>query len=113
MLTSWEIYWITRLESIGISMLIISVVSLFIFIVTFFKYLKHDIDSLYYKFSISVFVISIFIASMIPSTKEMAAIYVLPKIVNNEKIQGIPDKILDLSNKWLDDLIRNQNEKTN
>ncbi len=46
----------------------------------------------------------IIIGSFIPSTKQMAAIMVLPKIINNEKVQGIPDKILDLGIEWLDEL---------
>ena len=50
------------------------------------------------------------IASLLPSTKEMAIIYVVPKIINNEMIAQIPDKLLKLSSEWIDEL-RPQNVK--
>lgn len=51
------------------------------------------------------FVIAIFLIIMIPDTKQAAVIYCLPKIVNNEQVQKIPEKLLDLSNTWLDEKI--------
>ncbi len=39
-----------------------------------------------------------------PSTKQMAAIYVIPPIVNNEQVQEIPQKILDLGMSWMEEL---------
>ena len=38
----------------------------------------------------------------LPSTNQMAAIYVVPALVNNEKIQQISGKTLDISNQLLD-----------
>ena len=38
----------------------------------------------------------------VPSTKQMAAIYVVPAIANNEKMQNIGNKTLDISNQLLD-----------
>lgn len=40
--------------------------------------------------------------TFMPSTKQMAAIYVVPAIANNEKIQQIGGKTLDISNQLLD-----------
>ena len=51
-----------------------------------------------------VFVISMAISVFLPTTKQMAVIIVAPKIVNNEAIQTIPGKLVDLSNAWLDEL---------
>ena len=34
----------------------------------------------------------------------MAAIIVVPKIVNNAKIQALPDKLLDFGTEWLEEL---------
>ena len=42
------------------------------------------------------------IAMLLPTTKQMAAIYVVPAIANNEKIQQIGGKTLDISNQLLD-----------
>lgn len=48
--------------------------------------------------------IFISLTCMIPSTKQMAIIYVVPKIVNNKQVQEIPKKMLELSTEWLDEL---------
>lgn len=44
------------------------------------------------------------IASLLPSTKEMAIIYVVPKVINSEAVAQIPSKLLQLSSEWLDEL---------
>jgi len=42
-----------------------------------------------------------------PNTKEMAVIYVTPKVVNsvmaNEQIQKLPDNLLSLANAWIEE----------
>jgi hypothetical protein len=44
------------------------------------------------------------IATFIPSTKQMAAIIVVPKIINNEKVQQLPEELLNLGIDWLEEL---------
>lgn len=44
------------------------------------------------------------VASLLPSTKEMAIIYVVPKVINNETVSQIPSKLLHLSSEWIDEL---------
>ena len=48
------------------------------------------------------------LAVAIPTQKEAAAIYLIPKLVNNEEVQDIAGKSLDVLqlklNKWLDEL---------
>ena len=44
------------------------------------------------------------IASLLPSTKEMVIIYVVPKVINSEDVAKIPSKLLHLSSEWLDEL---------
>ena len=48
------------------------------------------------------------LAALCPSTKEMAAIYLIPKIANNQHIQQIPDKALTVLEKYLDEWIKDQ-----
>jgi hypothetical protein len=45
------------------------------------------------------------LACLIPTTEEMAAIYLLPKIANNEQVQQVPDKAMQLLNGKLDEWI--------
>jgi hypothetical protein len=45
---------------------------------------------------------------LVPSTKEFAMIYVIPKIANHQAVSKLPDKIVDLGmaqlEKWTNDL---------
>lgn len=42
--------------------------------------------------------------ALVPSTAQMAAIVVVPRIVNNEQVQTVGNKIYDLAVEWLDEL---------
>ena len=44
------------------------------------------------------------ISTIIPTTKEMCVIIVAPKILNNEKINRLPNKVVDLADAWLNEL---------
>lgn len=57
-----------------------------------------------FRFWVKILLVSLVIGIAVPSQKEVAAIYVIPKIANNEKMQAIPSKILDLATEWLDAL---------
>lgn len=49
-----------------------------------------------------IFIISLLLTIAVPSTKQAAVIYCLPKIVNNEQVQKLPDNLLRLTNQWID-----------
>lgn len=42
--------------------------------------------------------------SFTPTTAEMAAIIVVPKIANNEKVQDVGNKLYNLTVEWMDEL---------
>ena len=42
-----------------------------------------------------------FLATVCPSTTEMAAIYIIPKIVNNADMQKLPTELTSLAVEWL------------
>ncbi len=44
------------------------------------------------------------IVTFTPSTKQIAAIMIVPKIVNNEKVQTIGNKFYDLAIEWMNEL---------
>jgi hypothetical protein len=66
------------------------------------------------KFVIATLVFG-FIAVAVPNTKEAAVIWLLPKIVNNEQVQEVPNKALKLLNKrmdeWLEENLRLEDKK--
>lgn len=53
--------------------------------------------------------ISFFTAVLMPNTQQLAVLYTVPKVTHaissNKKIQAIPDKLLTLANKKLDNAI--------
>ena len=42
--------------------------------------------------------------ALVPSTAQMAAIVVVPRIVNNEQVQTVGNRLYDLATEWLDEL---------
>jgi hypothetical protein len=46
----------------------------------------------------------VIMAVLLPTTNQMAIIYVVPKIINNTQVQNIPGKLLTLTDEWIDKL---------
>ena len=44
------------------------------------------------------------VGTFVPSTKQMAAILVVPKIANSEKLQTSGNKLYELAVDWIDEL---------
>ncbi len=69
----------------------------------------------YFKITIIIvfllLLLSITIYMFIPTTKQMAVILITPKIINNEKIKEIPEKIIKIGEKYLDELLEEKKEK--
>lgn len=108
MITPMQMYWLLKLDdfrtSCGISVGIMIAALLF----SLLTYINEDGKSIRKK-AIVGFVCSFFglmlcgsVLTFLPSTKQMATIYVVPAIANNEKIQQIGGKTLDISNQLLD-----------
>ena len=123
-MSNWTIYWLTRLDVINaictVSGVLLGIGSLSLIIFCIIS-ASNSYDKDEYKMCLRIrkwvfplTFICIAIAVFVPSSKEFAAIYLIPKIVNNEQVQQIPDKGLSLLNskldQWLDD-IRKEKEK--
>ena len=111
-MTGWEIYWITRLDGIrilaGVSIIVIFAISVIymIFKDDEYRYGKKEKEYTaflwkYLKKILPVFMIPILLLVLTPTTKEMFAIKILPKIINNEKLQELPELGLDYMKQWL------------
>lgn len=122
MITESTIYWITRLTGINIGLILFGVLfGAFGIICTiawhvdwmdnrqreiFRKHVKHPV--LIGVLGVVLLVSAIFV----PTTKQACAILIIPKIVNNEQLQEIPQKLLGLADEWVDELSPNRNENT-
>lgn len=41
---------------------------------------------------------------LVPTTKEMAAIIVIPKVANSESVQGLGEGVVELAKAWMQEL---------
>lgn len=112
MITSWDVYWITRLDSIGVFLFLVMVAFFFLGCIFLAK------DNVFSKITIACFAISFLIGIISvfsPSTKECAMIYLIPKIANNEQIQKVPDNAARLLNakmeEWINDTVKIKKEE--
>src|SRR5208282_6447669 len=106
-MTEMQMYWLTRLDGIKSFFDIIyffGVVGSTIILGAVFATDGECWKPKWFFLTIPIFVIGIVGGVLIPTTKEMAAILVIPKIVNNQKVQEMPNKVLDLANDWLEKL---------
>lgn len=108
MITQSQMYWITRLDNIqcffAFAIVILIVVSLIIFIEG--RINETDEWNMLSAISLTISLILLFISIWIPSTKDMAAIIVIPRVSKaieaNEKIKNMPDKLSALADEWID-----------
>ena len=59
-----------------------------------------------------VVAISLAILAFAPSSKTLAAMYIVPAIANNEKVQDVGNRLYDLAVEWMDELKPAKKEKT-
>lgn len=121
-MTSWQLYWLMRLDSIGCFFSVISIILILasvivLIIATFNKSMAYGGNSdairalKYFQTFLKMIpfiIVTSLITIFVPSTKEMAAIIVIPRLykslTENKKLTEIPDKVFDLANSWLEEL---------
>jgi len=117
MITEWMIYWITRLDGLqgffiaiavitGIASIILSIAG---GVIAGNLGLEGGKKAWRYLFkTIPAALFFILLACLTPTTKEMVAIYAIPKIINNEQIQEMPVNVAELVNnklkEWMKDV---------
>lgn len=130
-----DVYWITRLDSISVLLLVLAVAAIagtvgYLIAYFCFKAQVIDIASRYYspedmkhlsakvarptasavsclRVFWTLLPISIGLGcamAALPSTKEMCAILVIPKLANNQEIQGLGTDVVGLARAWLYEL---------
>lgn len=130
MITTSQMYWITRLDGI---MTLLALLASFLCvagaIMLFFGHgerfavkqwswdtdqsiaARHEFGRKLYKASLVMFPAGIFLYMllvMIPTTRQMAAILIVPRIANSEKVQQAGNKLYDLAVEWMDELKPNK-----
>lgn len=121
-MTRWTIYWITRLDGLR------CVASVFLFVagiafltlaISWVLFAMPGLDPcecgggwrgyrlLFHPLMLIAITCALLISLFLPTTEEAAAIYLLPKIANNQRVQELPDNALKFLNakleEWIDE----------
>ena len=118
MITETTLYWITRLDNINAFLVLLTflfTIAAAVFLVNWILPENTGDERRLGRFGFLLVIPFIFILSLglvfLPTTKEMCAIKVIPALANNEKIQGIGDKVLTFANEWMDGLLKKTEQK--
>ena len=132
-MTYFEAYILTRLDPLkslflslsnkGIGVLIILFTIIFTIFLSFesLRYLEEEqkttirkIKNVFFFLIIPLYCLSFIIATLIPTSKEMAFIYIAPAIVNNTDVQKTIQKIPELSGlglEYINELLKTKIEE--
>ena len=119
MISAWEVYLFTRLDAIHViagAAIVMAAIGLLVFGIhyLFEDMWERDDDNKEKKKTVktinrlvAVAISGLLFCVIIPSTKEAAVIYLLPKIANNEQVQKMPENFVKLLNTkmeaWIED----------
>ena len=112
-MSHWTLYWITRLDQIqmlfGVG-IAASIIACFIFgnmvILADDENDNEKVKSMAKRFykSLSAMFLCCFIIALVPNTKDMALIYVAPKIINSEFTEEVATEAKEITSMALDRL---------
>jgi hypothetical protein len=101
-----QMYWIVILDSVVTALAVLTVLFLILSVVVI-HYISdtHDYEP-WPLFAIcgGMTLLMAMLWTFTPTTKQMAAIVVVPKLVNSEKVQDVGEKLYGLAVEWMDEL---------
>lgn len=105
-MSSWTIYWITRLDPVRIGLAATIALLAFLSLAHAMSYLDGGAArSRRNAVSFAGASLALMaVAALTPTTKEMCAIIAIPAIVNSEDAQEISSEVVDLAKDWLKEL---------
>lgn len=113
MITPWNLYWITRLDGIKdftrgltgftVFLLIISALSIVGYCGCKEKWTRKSVAGIVclLLLAFAAGVTGKAVETLVPTTKEMATIVVLPRIANSETVQEIGEDVKTLAKEWV------------
>ena len=97
-ITASDIFWIGAMDKIEIGLIVMFLFALFL------VFMAADSSSVaVFLFALLLGIFSMTAWVFIPSSKTLAAMKVLPAIVNNQRIQGVAESALELTERFLQD----------
>lgn len=104
MITTAQMYWVVILDNITVMAIILSI-ALAVGTFAAFGFAACEGDHWWLPITSTIMLLFFMsVATFVPSTKQLAAILVVPKIANSEKIQTAGNKLYELAVEWMDEL---------
>ena len=113
MISASTIYWITRLDNINFVLCFLWITGTLVSILTgigwcfMFMNEEPELSKLARKVCVRFFLLTVFsmgINIFIPSTKEAAAMIIIPRIANNQQVQDTGKELVELAREWIEQL---------
>lgn len=118
MITTAQMYWITRLDSIHATLftLVVLLGMTMLGLLICGCSLRSDYSPTEHGYATGVrlhaaalllvppFLSLTFALALVPTTKQMAAILIIPRIANSEKVQQAGNKLYEIAVEWMDEL---------
>lgn len=114
-MSALQMYFMVKLNTIVVAAWVIAGISSLLLVASF-AYMSDTNDRDpelmdVVKWLMATFLTSLALGIFVPTTKQMAAIIVVPKIVNSERVQGAGEKLYDLAAEWMDELHPKKKER--
>lgn len=107
-ITASDIFWIGAMDKISFGLAFMGLV------IVLLIYCSRNCDSVALTLFLLFCGLAFFTAYIFtPSSKTLAAMKVLPAIVNNQRIQGVAENALELTERFLKQYLETQPGKTN
>jgi len=104
MITTMQMYWLVILDNVvGVSIWL-AVLSFAFFMFAGVGAAVGELPKWPALVSVCVGLLALVTLTFVPSTKQMAAIIVVPKLANSEKVQTVGNQLYDLAVEWMEEL---------
>ena len=107
-ITPEMMYWMTRCDDVrclGLLLAIASPIALCLFeAMAFYVGYKPTVKWIAGIVLSVLSLIGIVFATFVPTTREMAAIYVVPKIANSQTVKDLGEGVVTLAREWVEEL---------
>lgn len=104
MITTTQMYWLVILDNIALVSAVLAVVGGVSFLFTAVGAAVDELPRWTTILSACVSLVALTSLVFVPSTKQMAAIIVVPKLANSEKVQTVGNQLYDLAVEWMEEL---------
>lgn len=107
-ITPEMMYWITRCDRIVTASTILAVAFAILFAFTLIPIIIGQVESnacfVICPIAFVIGMTAVATSVLVPTTREMAAIYVVPKIANSQTVKDLGEGVVTLAREWLEEL---------